>query len=130
MVEISGSWRVGWNNKSHSEMGGDKGYASTVKYDVFELSGNRWKSARSIVKRTHFSAFSADVNATDAATRWFTFKSLPIDFPVQSYDLVMEVNGVERFRRLCSPSDSDLRSSPIEIALPPGTLAAGVNEFV
>ena len=42
----------------------------------------------------------------------------------------MLVNGEERFRRLCSPDDKDLRSSPIEIALPPGTLRAGENEFV
>ena len=131
MVEISGSWRVGWVNGSHSDMGGDITTAAGTKtYSVTELSSNRWKSVRSTVARTRFLALRADVNGLDAASRQFTFKSRPVYFPGQSYDLVMEVNGVERFRRLCSPSDSALRSSPIEIALPPGALVSGENEFV
>ena len=131
MVEISGSWRVGWINGSQAEMGGDITSADGTKtYSVTELSSNQWKSVRSTVSRTRFLALRADVNGLDAASRQFTFKSRPVYYPAQSYDLVMEVNGVERFRRLCSPSDSDLRSSPIEIALPPGALVAGDNEFV
>ncbi len=131
MVEISGSWRVGWVNGSHSDMGGDITTADGTKtYSVTELSSNRWKSVRSTVSRTRFLALYADVDAQDAATRTFTFKSRPVYYPAQSYDLVMEVNGAERFRRLCSPSYSALRSSPIEITLPPGALVAGENEFV
>ena len=131
MVEISGSWRVGWVNGSHSDMGGDITTAAGTKtYSVTELSSNRWKSVRSTVSRTRFLALRADVNGLDAASRQFTFKSCPVYFPAQSYDLVMEVNGVERFRRLCSSLDSALRSSPIEIALPPGALVSGENEFV
>ena len=132
MVEISGSWRVGWVDGSPSELGGDFGTsAGTKTYGVTGLSSNRWTSVRSTVTKARFLALRADVNGLDAASRPFTFKSRPVGYPANnSYDLVMLVNGEERFRRLCSPDDKDLRSSPIEIALPPGTLRAGENEFV
>ena len=132
MVEISGSWRVGWVDGSPSELGGDFGTsAGTKTYGVTGLSSNRWTSVRSTVTKARFLALRADVNGLDAALRPFTFKSRPVGYPANnSYDLVMLVNGEERFRRLCSPDDKDLRSSPIEIALPPGTLRAGENEFV
>ena len=130
MVEISGSWRVGWVDGSESEMGSDLGStAGTKTYSVAGLSSNRWKRVRSTVNKNRFLALRADVNGLDAALRPFTFKSRPVGYPANnSYDLVMLVNGEERFRRLIS-KDTD-RSSPIEIALPPGTLRAGGNEFV
>lgn len=130
MVEISGSWRVGWVDGSESEMGSDLGStAGTKTYSVAGLSSNRWKRVRSTVNKNRFLALRADVNGLDAALRPFTFKSRPVGYPANnSYDLVMLVNGEERFRRLIS-KDTD-RSSPIEIALPPGTLRAGENEFV
>ena len=132
MVEISGSWRVGWVDGSPSELGGDLGTsAGTKTYGVTGLPSNRWTSVRSTVTKARFLALRADVNGLDVASRPFTFKSRPVGYPANdSYDLVMLVNGEERFRRLCSPSNSVLRSSPIEIALPPGTLRAGENEFV
>ena len=111
-------------------MGGDFGTsAGTKTYGVTGLSSNRWTSVRSTVTKARFLALRADVNGLDAASRPFTFKSRPVGYPANnSYDLVMLVNGEERFRRLIS-KDTD-RSSPIEIALPPGTLRAGENEFV
>ena len=131
LVEISGSWRIGWINNAHGEMGGDLGsVAGTKTYYVTELSSNRWKTVRSSVSKLRFLALYADVDAQDAASRTFTFRSRPFNYPAQSYDLVMEVNGVECFRRLCYKTDNTLRPSPIEVRFPPGTLKAGENEFL
>lgn len=131
MVEISGSWRLGWIDMNHSDLGGDiTSVAGTKEYYVTELSSNRWKTVRSGISQLRFAAIYADVTAEDAAVRTFTFKSRPHSYPAQNYDLVMYVNGTERFRRLCLKNDSVVRPSPIAVALPPGTLNPGVNEFL
>ena len=131
MVEISGSWRLGWINGGDAELGGDiTTVAGTKEYHVTELSSNRWKTVRSGVSQARFAAIYADVTAEDAAMRTFTFKSRPHGYPAQNYDLVMYVNGTERFRRLCLKNDGVVRPSPIAVALPPGTLNPGVNEFL
>ena len=130
-VEISGSWRVGWINGGHSEMGGDiTNDSGTETYDVTELSSNRWKTVRSSVSTSRFLAMYADIDAHDAAVRTFRFKSRPFSYPNHSYDLVLNVNGLERFRRLCLAGDNVERRSPIEVKLPPGTLVGGRNEFL
>ena len=85
---------------------------------------------RSSVSRTRYLAMYADVDAHDAAVRTFRFKSRPFGYPDHSYDLVLNVNGVERFRRLCLAGDNVERPSPIEVKLPPGTLMGGRNEFL
>ena len=72
----------------------------------------------------------ANVDGQDAAQRQFVFKTRPHDYPAQSYDLVMFVNGIERFRRPCLKNDSINRPKPVVVKLPPGTLLAGENEFM
>ena len=130
-VEISGSWRVGWVNNSNPEMGGDVTIADGTKtYDVIELSSNRWLTVRSSISRTRYLAMYADVDAHDAATRTFKFKTRPYNYRNESFDLVLEVNGEERFRRLCLKDDKVIRPSNIEVELPPGTLMGGRNEFL
>ena len=130
-VEISGSWRVGWVNNSNPEMGGDVTTAKGTKtYDVIELSSNRWLTVRSSISRTRYLAMYADVDAHDAATRTFKFKTRPYSYRNESFDLVLKVNGEERFRRLCLKDDKVIRPSNIEVELPPGTLMGGRNEFL
>ena len=72
----------------------------------------------------------ADVDAHDAAVRTFKFKSCPYSYRDESFDLVLEINGVERFRRLCLAGDKVDRPRPIEVKLPPGILMDGRNEFL
>lgn len=128
-VEISGSWRIGWIDGANAELGGDLGSTALRTYAVTDLSSNRWKTVRSTASAGRTLSLLATVGASDAARRPFVFRAAPATFPAQSYDLVLTVNGVERFRRLCSPSDNALRASPIEVALPRGTLQAGANDF-
>jgi hypothetical protein len=112
-------------------MGGDITTVSGTKtYDVVELSSNRWKTVRSSVTRTRYLAMYADVDAHDAATRTFKFKTRPYNYRNESFDLVLKVNGEERFRRLCLKDDKVIRPSNIEVELPPGTLMGGRNEFL
>lgn len=131
LIEISGSWRVGWEDGRADDMGVDVNYIhGTIPYHVTELSSNRWKTVRSSVTTSRTLTLYADVSVADAASRRFTVKSRPVDFPAQSYDLVLCVNGVERFRRLCSPDFPEMRSAPIAVELSPGVLQAGKNEFL
>lgn len=131
MVEISGSWRIGWLDNGDPELGGDiTSLAGTKSYYVTGLYSNRWKTVRTGVSQARLAAVYADVTAEDAAVRTFTFKSRPCSYPAQTYDLVLCVNGIERFRRLCLKNDGVVRPSPIEVELPPGTLVAGENEFL
>lgn len=131
LIEISGSWRVGWEDGSADDMGVDVNYISgTIPYRVSELSSNRWKTVRSSVTTSRTLSMYADVSAADAVGRRFTVRSRPVNFPAQSYDLVLYVNGVERFRRLCSPDFPEMRSAPIAVGLPQGALQAGENEFL
>ena len=130
LVEISGSWRVGWINGGHEELGGDiTTVAGTKTYYVTDLSSNRWKTVRSSVSAKRILALYTDLNAYDVAHREFTVRSRPIGYPAQSYDLVMSLNGEEIFRRPCLSNDGVLRPSPIVISIPPGKLVAGENEF-
>ena len=130
-IEISGSWRLGWVNGADSELGGDiTTNAGTKEYYVTELSSNRWKTVRSGISQARLVKLYANVDGQDAAQRQFVFKTRPHGYPAQSYDLVMFVNGIERFRRPCLSNDSINRPKPVVVKLPPGTLLAGENEFM
>ena len=130
-IEISGSWRLGWVNGADSELGGDiTTNAGTKEYYVTELSSNRWKTVRSGISQARLVKLYANVDGQDAAQRQFVFKTRPHGYPAQSYDLVMFVNGIERFRRPCLKNDSINRPKPVVVKLPPGTLLAGENEFM
>ena len=130
-IEISGSWRLGWVDNADTELGGDiTTNAGTKEYYVTELSSNRWKTVRSGISQLRLVKLYANVDGQDAAQRQFVFKTRPRDFPAQSYDLVMFVNGTERFRRPCLPNGPIDRRTPVVVKLPPGTLLAGQNEFM
>ena len=130
-IEISGSWRLGWVDGADSELGGDiTTVAGTKEYYVTELSSNRWKTVRSGISQARLVKLYANVDGQDAAQRQFVFKTRPRDYPAQSYDLVMFVNGTERFRRPCLKNDTINRPKPVVVRLPPGTLLAGENEFM
>ena len=130
-IEISGSWRLGWVDNADTELGGDiTSAAGTKEYYVTELSSNHWKTVRSGIAQSRLVKLYANVDGQDAAQRQFVFKTRPRDYPAQSYDLVMFVNGTERFRRPCLPNGPIDRRTPVVVKLPPGTLLAGQNEFM
>lgn len=125
LIELSGSWCLGYRDDGDAEMGGDRyAYAGAKPFELTDLTTNRWKMVQSCSTKTRYLEIIADVNAKDAAERRFTFRSQSISAPMNQFDLVVSVNGEETHRVLW---DRNVGYPFIKFSLAPGELRAGRN---
>ena len=132
LIEIGGSFRIGWEDGTHSELGGDiTSAAGTKSYAVMQLTSNAWKTVRSSISSTRIAEVRTELSAEAAATHAFSLRTCPCSYPAQRYRLVIKANDREVFHRTISPDVpyKDHRSDPIEVRFRAGELRAGVNVF-
>lgn len=125
-IELSGSWRLGFDAADDSALGADRyAYAGAKPFYLTDLTTNRWKMVQSCSTKTRYMDLYVDVDAKDAAERRFVFRTRPYWAPGRAFDLVVQVNGIERFRTFW-----DKKNYPkMECKLAPGTLLPGRNVF-
>ena len=132
VIEISGSWRLGWIDNSYQPFQMDTTSSKTVLTNVVaNLLTNDWPAIRGTVKTSRQAAMVVRLSEEDVTTRRIYLRAKPYSMPESIFDCCVLANDEEVYRHTVSSKDKDAEKyALINLAFQPNSLKAGENVFL